>query len=179
MPTVTPFERYVNRKEELAAAATLSGFYTVDDDTPGRRLVPIGNEWTRRLYDGEFYRGGAISLVFIQSRNGNTVADDPSTLGGGETDKHLVSLDAAVRHLRRRGIQVISTVGGRQTATALLRAGLVSDVYLTTSPIEAGEPNTPFYEGTPPPMTRVLAKTGTGAEAGVRFEHFLVEAPPV
>ena len=31
-----------------------------------------------------------MSLVFVQSRDGNTVADNPSTLGGGDTDKHLV-----------------------------------------------------------------------------------------
>src|SRR5262249_26301739 len=32
----------------------------------------------------------STSLVFVQSRDGNTVAKDPSTLGGGEADKHLV-----------------------------------------------------------------------------------------
>jgi len=58
MPTVTPFERYVNRKEELAAAARLSGFYTAADEMPGPGLVSIGNDWTRRLFDGDFYRSG-------------------------------------------------------------------------------------------------------------------------
>ena len=32
----------------------------------------------------------AIDLVFVQSRDSNTVADNPSTLGGGDTDEHLV-----------------------------------------------------------------------------------------
>jgi riboflavin biosynthesis pyrimidine reductase len=275
---VTPFEHYVIRKEELAAAAQLSGFYTIDDATAGRGLVACGNDWTRRLFDGDFYGGDGVSLVFVQSRSGNTVAADPSTLGGGETDKHLiyeglsrvdadavlagaatarserivfsvwhpelvalrrtlghprhpaqvivtdrgdlpldqglmfnepslrvfvvtrsliagllrervrrrpwieivdagesVSFDAALRHLRERGLRVISAVGGRRTATGLLRAGVVRDVYLTTSPIEAGEPNTPFYEGAPPRLTRVLAKGGRGAESGIRFDHFLVD----
>jgi riboflavin biosynthesis pyrimidine reductase len=86
---------------------------------------------------------------------------------------------AAMRQLRARGIRVISAVGGRRTATALLREGLVSDLYLTTSPIEAGEPNTPFYEGPPLALARVLEKTGQGQEAGVRFEHFLVGPVPV
>jgi riboflavin biosynthesis pyrimidine reductase len=286
---VTPFERYVKRKEELAAAARLSGFYTVEDATAGRGLVPIGHAWTRGLFDGNFYRREpadtvhpAVSLVFVQSRGGNTVADNPSALGGGETDTHLiyeglsrvdadavlagagtargerivfsvwhpelvalrlargharhpaqvivtgrgdlpiesglmfneptlrvflitrsllagllaervhrrpwvevidagdpVSLDTALRLLRRRDIHVVSAVGGRHTATSLLREELVREVYLTTSPIEAGEPNTPFYEGSPPALTRVLAKAGRGAEADVRFEHFLVDAKPV
>ena len=90
-----------------------------------------------------------------------------------------VSFDIALRHLRARGICVVSAIGGRRTATALLRDGLIREVYLTTSPIEAGEPNTPFYEGSPPALTRVLAKAGRGAERGVRFEHFLVNAGPV
>jgi riboflavin biosynthesis pyrimidine reductase len=286
---VTPFERYVKRKEELAAAQHLSGFYTVDNGTADRGLVAVGNAWTRGLFDGNFYRSEpadavhpAVSLVFVQSRSGNTVADNPAALGGGETDKHLIyeglsradadavlagastargerivfsvwhpelvalrlasgrarhpaqvivtgrgdlpfesglmfneptlrvflitrsllagllrervhrrpwvevidagdpmSLDAALRHLRRRGIRVVSAVGGRQTAATLLREGLVRDVYLTTSSIEAGQPNTPFYGDSPPALTRVLTKAGRGAEAGVRFEHFLVNAGPV
>jgi len=289
MPTVTPFERYAKRKAELAAATKLSGFYTVANETAGRGLIPIGNGWSRALFDGDFYRSEpadrthpVVSLVFVRSRSGNTIAADPSTLGGGETDKHFiyeglsrvdadavmagagtargermvfsvwhpelvalrlarghprhpaqvivtgrgdlpfesglmfneptlrvflitrsliadllrervrrrpwvevidagdpVSLDAALRHLHGKGIRIVSAVGGRQTASALLREGLVRDVYLTTSPIEGGEPNTPFYEGSPPPLTRVLAKAATGAEAGVRFEHFLVDAAPV
>ena len=28
--------------------------------------------------------------MFVQSLDGNTVADDPSDLGGGDTDKHLI-----------------------------------------------------------------------------------------
>jgi riboflavin biosynthesis pyrimidine reductase len=251
--------------------------------------VCIGSDWSRRLFDGDFYRSPeyradrpAVSLVFVQSRNGNTVAPDPSTLGGGDTDKHLVyeglsrvdadavmagaatvrsgrivlsiwhpelvalrtalgrtrhpaqvvvtdrgdlpfedglmfaepsvrvfvitrslisallrervrhrpwieiidagdpvSLTVGLKHLRRRGIHVISAIGGRRTATALLREGLVSDLYLTTSPIDAGEPNTPYYEGPPLRLTRVLEKAGRGPEAGVRFEHYLIASDPV
>jgi riboflavin biosynthesis pyrimidine reductase len=32
----------------------------------------------------------ATSLVFVQSRDGNTVTSDPSTLGGGQADAHLI-----------------------------------------------------------------------------------------
>jgi hypothetical protein len=58
----------------------------------------------------------------------------------------------------------------------LLRERLVSDIYLTTSPIEGGEPNTPFYEGPPLALSCVLRKAGNGPDEGVRFEHHLVKA---
>jgi riboflavin biosynthesis pyrimidine reductase len=219
----------------------------------------------------------STSLVFVQSRDGNTVAPNPSLLGGGDTDLHLiyeglsrvdadavlagaatargteivfsvwhpelvalrlargrsrhpvqvvvtdrgdlrfdeglmfqepdlqvlivtrstvaagmrdrlrgkpwvevidagepVSMTCAMRAMRERGIDVVSAVGGRRTASALLGEGLVSDVYLTTSAIDAGEPGTPFYVGAPPDMTRVLEKAGRGGEIGVTFEHFVV-----
>jgi riboflavin biosynthesis pyrimidine reductase len=246
-------------------------------------LVRIGNDWTRALFDGDFYRGRGCfgdlpctNLVFVQSRNLNTAAGNPATLGGGDTDKHLVyeglsrvdadavlagaatarsetmvfsvwhprlvdlrlsmgkrrhpaqvvitdsgnlpierglmfeeptlpvylvtstpaaadlrarlrerpwvdvidagqpvSLPAAFRGLRARGLHVISAIGGRRTATALLRGGLVNDIYLTTSPVDAGEPNTPFYEGPPLKLTRAVLKGGQGRETGVTFEHFV------
>jgi riboflavin biosynthesis pyrimidine reductase len=281
---VTRFETYYQRREKEALSASLSGFYTIEDVSADYGLVTFGNAWTRRLFDGDFYRvrdghpeRPVISLVFVQSRGGNTVADNPATLGGGETDKHLVyeglsrvdadgvlagattarsermvfsvwhpelvelrqslghprhpaqivvtdvgdlpierglmfeeptlpvyvitkspvvaglrarvrdrpwvevidggdpvSLPAAMRDLQERGLRVISAIGGRSTATALLRDGLITDIYLTTSPIEAGEPNTPFYEGPPLNLSRVLLKGGKGPEDGVTFEHLLV-----
>ena len=251
-------------------------------------LLGFGTPRSRLLFDGDFYRSvtpplagtPVTSLVFVQSRSGNTVAKLPSLLGGGETDLHLiyeglsridadailagaasargrdlvfsiwhpdfvrlrlargrsrhpvqvivtnrgelrfddalmfnepdlpvlvvtrsamvdtvrrrlgarpwvdvvdagepVSFTRALRALRERGIEVVSCIGGRITATALLSEGLITDVYLTTSAIEAGEPNTPYYEGGPLALRRVLLKEGRGVEAGVRFEHFLVGAP--
>ena len=282
---VTRFQAYCKRREKEAVSPALPGFYTIEDASAGYDLVAVGNDWTRRCFDGDFYRvrdGRAdrplISLVFVQSRESNTVADNPSTLGGGDTDTHLIyeglsrvdadavlagaatarsermvfsiwhpelvdlrctlghrrhpaqvvvtdggdlpierglmfeeptlpvylvtkssvvpalrarlrdrpwvdvvdageriSLPAAMRYLGEKGLRVISAIGGRRTATALLRDGLISDIYLTTSPIEAGEPNTPFYEGPPLNLSRVLLKAGQGPEEGVRFEHFVVE----
>src|SRR5687767_2837264 len=94
---VTRFEAYCERRGKEAVSAALSGFYTIEDASAGYDLVAIHNDWTRRCFDGAFYRvrdGRAdlplIGLVFVQSREGNTVADNPSTLGGGETDKHLI-----------------------------------------------------------------------------------------
>jgi riboflavin biosynthesis pyrimidine reductase len=286
---MTRFEIHCREREELAISARLSGFRTIAEETSRIEVVPIGNDWTRRLFDGDFYRsprgaGGCplTSLVFVQSRDGNTAASDPTTLGGGETDKHLIyeglsrvdadavmagaetargentvfsiwhpelvslrlclgharhpaqiivsgrgnlpierglmfteptlrvfivtrsssvaplrnrlagrpwvevidageplSLTTALGCLYRRGLEVISAVGGRRTATALLRERLVSDLYLTTSPIAGGEPNTPLYEGPRLELSRVIVKAGQGTEAGVRFEHFLVPPIPV
>ena len=278
------FGAYCRRKEQAALAADIPGYRSVSSHIPGG-LAAIGSPWSQKLFDGPFYRSAgsrvegvpSTSLVFVQSRDGNTVAPDPSVLGGGATDLHLiyeglsrvdadavlagaatargkeivfsvwhpelvalrlargrgrhpaqvivtdrgdlrfddglmfqepdlrvfvitrpavagpmrarvqtkpwievidagepVSLTRAMRTLGQRGIGVISAVGGRRTATALLQEGLVSDVYLTTSAIEAGEPNTPFYTGAPPAMTRVLEKAGQEAERGVTFEHFVI-----
>ena len=288
------FDAYCRRKEAAALAAPIPG-YTTADPAPSEpaaagpvarpALVALGNEWSRRLFDGHFYRSAhpsregipITSLVFVQSRDGNTVASEPSVLGGGETDLHLVyeglsridadavmagsasarskeivfsvwhpelvalrlargrprhpaqvvitergnlrfddglmfqepelrvyvmtssggrerirrrlearpwvevidageplSLERGLRDLRAKGIDVVSCIGGRLTATALLRHRLIADVYLTTSAIDAGEPNTPYYEGPPLPLDRVLLKEGTGPEVGVRFEHVRV-----
>jgi riboflavin biosynthesis pyrimidine reductase len=85
-----------------------------------------------------------------------------------------LSLSTALRDLRRRGIRVISAIGGRRTATPLLHEHLVDEIYLTTSPQTGGEPGTPFYDGPPLKLSRMLLKEGRGAEAGVRFEHFVI-----
>src|SRR5204863_9529618 len=41
------------------------------------------------------------------------------------------------------GIQRISAIGGRSTATQLVDAGLIQDIYLTTNSLHGGEPGTP------------------------------------
>jgi 5-amino-6-(5-phosphoribosylamino)uracil reductase len=282
---MTGFEIHCKSRESEASTASLPGFYTIEDAAADHDLGRIGTDWTRRLFDGDFYRvrdvpdgRPLVSLVFVQSRDANTGADDPGTLGGGATDKHLIyeglsrvdadavmagaatargermvfsvwhpelvslrhslgharhpaqivvtdrgdlpierglmfnepslavyvitrspaapglrarlagrpwvrvidagdpiSFPAAMGELRRDGIRIISAVGGRRTATGLLTAGLVSELYLTTSAIDAGEPNTPFYEGPPLRLSRVVVKGGKHPEAGVTFQHFLLK----
>jgi riboflavin biosynthesis pyrimidine reductase len=280
------FDAYCRRKEAAALSANIPGYTTAEQKTVPA-LVPIGSDWSRALFDGDFFRGAQVgrddvpntSLVFVQSRDHNTVAADPSVLGGGDTDLHLVyeglsridadavmagastararelvfsvwhpelvalrlargrrrhpaqvvltdrgdlrfddglmfqepelpvfivtkssivaqlrsrlrtrpwievvdsgepvSLIRGLRALHARGIGVLSCVGGARTATALLNERLVTDVYLTTSPIDAGKPDTPYYEGPPLPLDRVLLKHGQGVETGVTFEHFLVKS---
>jgi len=81
-----------------------------------------------------------------------------------------------LRRLRAgHGIHRISCIGGRSLATELLKAGVVQDIYLTTSARRGGEPGTPFYTGTKPLHTTcVLRKSGQREEAGVVFEHLRV-----
>ena len=272
------FDDYVARKEAEAARAVLSPFVT-EIDQPPADVTPIGNAWTRRMFDGPFHLSAApsndlpsTSLVFVQSRDGNTGAADPSSLGGGEADKHLIyeglsrvaadavlagaetirggrlvlsvwhpelvalraslrlprhpvqivatlrgldfrgrlfdtpqlrvvvvtvgactelmvtpvadrpwmtlltmptarDLPYAFRQLRDMGIARISCIGGRTIARQLIDAGLIQDLYLTTSAENGGEPGTPLYPG-PLDGELVVRKRGTGPDEGVVFEHF-------
>jgi 5-amino-6-(5-phosphoribosylamino)uracil reductase len=268
----------VARKEMEAAAANLCAF-TTEIDRHDARADALGNEWSSRLFDGPLYASPphtpdlpATSLVFVQSRDGNTGARNPSLLGGGETDKHLIyeglsrvaadgvlagaetirgghlilstwlprlvelrasmalprhpiqivatlrgiefddalifnvpelrvvlltvprcsevmhhalaprpwitpvvmndahDLTDAFRQLRRLGIERISCIGGRTLARQLIDAGLIQDLYLTTSAKNGGEPNTPLYP-TPLQGDLIGRKHGTGTDTGVVFEH--------
>jgi riboflavin biosynthesis pyrimidine reductase len=270
------FEQYERRRLREALAADIAPFVT-EFDRADASFKRIGNDWSRRLFDGDFYVSPPLSpdlpstsLVFVQSRDGNTVAKDPSSLGGGEADKHLiyeglsrVAVDAvlmgaetvrggnvvmsvwhpqlvalraslglprhpiqiiatlrgmnldtlifnlpaipvivltiptcadlmltgladrrwitaiimptsrdlmhAFRELRQRGIATISCIGGRNLAGQLLDAGLIRDLYLTTSAQEAGEPNTPL-SSKPIGGNTIVRKRGSGVDAGVVFE---------
>ena len=71
--------------------------FTTSLEHPNDGLEAIGNDWSRALFDGAFYLSPAVSpdlpatsLVFVQSRDGNTVSANPSKLGGGAIDLHLV-----------------------------------------------------------------------------------------
>ncbi len=272
------FEDFVDRKTREAATANLRPYVT-ESPQPRPDLLAVGNAWSRSLFDGDFYLSAppntaypACNLVFVQSRDGNTGAPNPSALGGGETDKHLIyeglsrvaadavlagvetvrqgrlmfsvwhpelvrlraslgkprhpvqvvatlrgiafdrgllfnspdmrivlltigacarlmdkdletrpwitpvvmdrpdDLPRAFAELRRMGLERVSVVGGRKIATQLIDAGLVQDVYLTTSPRDGGEPNTPMY---PRRLDGhlVVRKRGTGPETGVVFDH--------
>jgi len=76
----------------------------------------------------------------------------------------------AMRQIRQHGITRVSCIGGRSIAGQLLDAGLVSDVYLTTSAKDGGEPDTPLYRK-PTGGEVVVRKHGTGEDRGVVFEH--------
>ena len=288
------FEEYARRREQEALGVTLPPYETVVDrvrsqgDHGGQgddSVTRIGSEWTEQLFDGPFYQSArpaspnlpVVNLVFVRSREGNTIAPTPQHLGGGHTDKHLVyeglsrvdadavlsgattarsrslvlsvwhpelvklrlslgkprhpmqvivttagdlhfeeglmfqepdlracliapspavgqlrarsarapwveiidageplSLRRGLEQLADRGVRVVTAIGGRRTSQSLLEERTVADLYLTTSPITAGQPDTPFYAGPELPLRLVVEKRGTGPEEGVRFEHFQV-----
>jgi riboflavin biosynthesis pyrimidine reductase len=93
---VTRFDIYAARKTREAEDSAVSSLVTIEEGALAAVLPTIGNDWTRRHYDGGFHLiqpfadRAAISLVFVQSRDGNTGADDPASLGGGATDAHLI-----------------------------------------------------------------------------------------
>lgn len=254
---------------------------TIEDCSNAFPVTGIGNSWSREYYDGPFHlfempdRCPAISLVFVQSRDGNTGADNPGDLGGGPTDKYLIyeglsrvaadgvmagastigqsvfftithpqlvalrhqlalpphpaqivvsargnidlaarifstpdvpvyllagrecinktaadvrerpwitmvpidgDLRAAMIRLRRdHGVARISAVGGRALATTLVNAGLVQDLYLTTSAVEGGEPDTPWYtDAAPPPLELIVGKREDVTERPIRVEHLAI-----
>ena len=98
MPSWTArFASLVSRKVREAETAEIPGYRTTRSDASTSDLRRIGNGWTRALFDGPFYsspiREGtlpAVSLVFVQSADGNTGTPRPLELGGGSTDKHLI-----------------------------------------------------------------------------------------
>ena len=93
------FRTFSERKVRDAESAVLTPLVTIED-CAGDGWIGIGNRWTRGLYDGPFYvaaESGAdgacaplVSLVFVQSRDGNTGAANPGDLGGGPADQHLI-----------------------------------------------------------------------------------------
>lgn len=83
-------------------------------------------------------------------------------------------LPSAFRMLRSMGVVRMSAIGGRTIARAMIDAGVVQDLYLTTSPRPGGEPDTPLYP-TRLDAKLVVRKRGTGPEAGVVFEHLLLK----
>jgi hypothetical protein len=90
------FADYELLKTTEARAAMLEPYATERDDPPDTLSV-IGNAWSRAMFGGLFYVSHAPSpdlpaanVVFVQSRDGNTVTTDPSSLGGGDADKHLI-----------------------------------------------------------------------------------------
>lgn len=91
------FHAFVAQKTAAAVAARIPGFRTLDTRVSSPGLGAIGNSWTMDLFDGPFFesssphpRRPAMNLVFVQSADGNTGTDDPTSLGGGATDKHLI-----------------------------------------------------------------------------------------
>jgi riboflavin biosynthesis pyrimidine reductase len=274
------FAAFADQKTREADAAVLLPLETIETGAPGAGEELVGNAWTRRYYNGDFVlvpappKRPAVSLVFVESRDGNTGAARPEDLGGGPTDKHFiyeglsrVSADAVlsgaasargkhaffsvwrtelvalrrelglsrhpaqivvsgrgdlnvktsllfnVPHVqvivlcgdecvarnaadfarrswvsvipfsgnwmsalsrihREHGVSRISAIGGRRTATSLIDAGVVQDLCLTKTEIDAGEPGTPFYVGGSMPRTALIVRKRQPLEPNpIAFEH--------
>jgi riboflavin biosynthesis pyrimidine reductase len=93
---VAQLDHFVARKTRVATTVPLLPYVT-ELDSPANDAVAVGNAWSTRLFDGPFYlspganpQRPACSLVFVQSSDGNTGTPDPSLLGGGDTDTHLI-----------------------------------------------------------------------------------------
>jgi hypothetical protein len=90
------FLELINRKTREAERAVIPRLRTRSDCSAGRLLRHIGSPWSRELYDGDFYlfeppdAFPALSLVFVQSLDGNTSIGNPEQLGGGPADTHLI-----------------------------------------------------------------------------------------
>jgi riboflavin biosynthesis pyrimidine reductase len=90
------FDEFAERKTREAERAAIHPLITTAELSIAHQLCTIRNAWTEQLYDGPFHLIGAptnlpaVSLVFVQSRDGNTGVDNPDELGGGATDKHLI-----------------------------------------------------------------------------------------
>jgi riboflavin biosynthesis pyrimidine reductase len=275
------FEEFASRKTREARNAAIERLSTLFDERNNARVWGVGNAWSRLHYDGDFNllkpgsHSTALSLVFVQSKNGNT-GGDPGALGGGATDMHLiyeglsrVAADAVlagarsvgaenvfsvwhpelvalraslalprhpaqivvsgrgrldfdalvfnvpevrvfviaaaeqlarhavalavrpwIRHVpqagddlrsplqllrEEAGIQRISAVGGRHTASHLVDSGLAQDLYLTTTADDGGEADTPWYSGANPPSTGVITrKQWFDGASRILFEHVLI-----
>jgi riboflavin biosynthesis pyrimidine reductase len=115
-------------------------------------------------------KGAKALEPFMQRRPWITVLS-----AGSQSD-----IVAGLRRLHAdHGITRVSSIGGRTLTTQLIEQGVVQDIYLTTSPKPGGEPGTPFYTGAAPlKTTLVVRKAGRGEEAGVVFEHLVLEVPP-
>ncbi len=139
--------------------------------------VVVTNAGSLRFAEGLMFQEPSLR-VFVITRSGavKTIQDQlpgrpwVEVIDAGEP----VAFAAAMEQLFRRGIEVLSCIGGPRTAAALLNEQIVQDIYLTTSAIDAGEPGTPYHGGRPPSVDRAVLKEGQGVEAGVRFEHLIV-----
>jgi len=90
------FETFVERKTQAALSASIQSLTTVFERSADTAVRGVGNSWTRLHYGGDFcltvvpFNRTSLSLVFVQSQDHNTEADDPGEFGAGATDTHLI-----------------------------------------------------------------------------------------
>jgi riboflavin biosynthesis pyrimidine reductase len=91
------FAAFVAKKTAAAVQAAPARYVTTVHAHPDRSFRPVATRWSNSTFGGPFYVREAddpalptCSLVFVRSANGNTVAKDPASLGGGATDYHVI-----------------------------------------------------------------------------------------
>jgi riboflavin biosynthesis pyrimidine reductase len=129
---VIDFDEFCERKVREAEQAHLTPLSTRRDGSATFECVPIGNDWSRHFYDGPFHlvthRASdvpPISLVFVQSRDGNTGAYNPDSLGGGPVDKHLI-YEGLTRVAADAVLAGAKSVDGAQTFFSVWHPEIVS-----------------------------------------------------
>jgi riboflavin biosynthesis pyrimidine reductase len=87
---------FIAKKTAAAIGAATTPYVTVAAHPHGA-LRAIATPWSTSRFGGPFFvreptgsRLPTCSLVFVQSADGNTAANDPGSLGGGATDYHVV-----------------------------------------------------------------------------------------
>jgi 5-amino-6-(5-phosphoribosylamino)uracil reductase len=137
------FAAFVERKTRAADAAVTPPYVT-EIAAPDSTLVAVGNSWSTAHFDGPFYVTAAAaplltcSLVFVQSADGNTVTSNPSSLGGGETDHHVV-YEGLSRIAADAVLAGAATVRGGQTIFSVWHPALVAlrqSLHLPRHPIQ-------------------------------------------
>ena len=125
------FARFIRTKTDAATSATLPGYVTVESRGADLELGIVGNAWTFERFDGPFFesppvdaRWPAVNAVFVQSADGNTGSDNPTSLGGGATDKHFIYEGLSSVHADAL-LTAPGTIGGSQTVMAVWHPELV------------------------------------------------------
>ena len=125
------FEEVVDRKTREALAAMLPAAARPWKSERRQTSTRSAIAWTRRLFDGDFYLSRpprdipATGLVFVQSSDGNTGARNPASLGGGETDKHLI-YEGLSRVAADGVLAGAETIRGSQVVFSVWRPELVA-----------------------------------------------------
>lgn len=125
------FADFAKRKSAEAAAAVMSPLQTAQAGRRWPGATDLGNEWSRRFYDGAFAlpplppTQPSVSLIFVRSRDGNTGAKDPSSLGGGDVDKHLI-YEGLSRVAADAVMAGATTASGKTSFFSVWRAELVA-----------------------------------------------------
>jgi riboflavin biosynthesis pyrimidine reductase len=126
------FEEFVDRKTARATESKIPGYETIASHGDALELQGLGNAWTLEKFDGPFFESAspdpslpAINTVFVQSADGNTGTDNPTELGGGLSDKHLIYEGLSSVHADAI-ITGASTIRGEQMVMAIWHPELVA-----------------------------------------------------